>query len=62
MFNSSLVTQDKCYRCGTVSQAYTNAVQIVRYGYSGAPINLCNKCFKTFKTWLDNSDLDKELN
>ena len=56
MSYTSLVHESHCYRCNEPTPgpgAFVNAVQIVRYGYSGAPIDLCTKCFKEFKSWLD---------
>jgi len=49
----NLTVESKCYRCGKTAPIFNQAVQIVRYGYSGSPISLCEDCFRTFKTWLD---------
>lgn len=54
---TNLIHESRCYRCNEPTPgpgAFVNAVRIVRYGYSGAPIDLCNKCFKEFKTWLED--------
>ncbi len=53
---TNLIHGSRCYRCNEPTPgpgAFVNAVQIVRYGYSGAPIDLCTKCFREFKSWLD---------
>ena len=57
MSYTSLVHGSRCYRCNEPTPgpgAFVNAVRIVRYGYSGAPIDLCTKCFREFKSWLED--------
>lgn len=52
-----------CRRCGKRSPKFEfeYSVRIVRYGYSGGTVELCNDCFNKFKAWLDNADPNIEV-
>ena len=52
-----------CRRCGKRSPKFEfeYGVRIVRYGYSGGTVELCNDCFSKFKAWLDNADPNIEV-
>lgn len=64
MAEISIAAVRSCRRCGKLAPKFEfeYGVRIVRYGYSGGTVDLCNDCFNKFKSWLDDADLNKEEN
>ena len=59
--NYALNQKIECYHCHKWVDGFTYGVQIIRYGYSGGPINLCESCFREFKNWLETGHMTQPI-
>lgn len=50
----------KCQICSKDTGKYQNGVQIIRYGYSGPMLPLCEGCMRELVNWVENRRNSKE--
>lgn len=52
---------DKCQICSKEVGKYQNGIQLIRYGYSGPMMPLCEDCMKELINWIEMRRSTKEF-
>lgn len=42
-----------CDRCCKPIQDTQIQIQLIRYGYKGPEMNLCNSCYRSYQVWFN---------